>query len=162
MCRLALGVASGQYNYPLRHALISNIVIPNIAHFYRTECKLVDLYIFMGYLNAIIQEKERNDIFKNDYTTFDDLYHLLALIAKACPSKVSTISDFVVKSGIMQYGSILQAQSQFLECYFLTSQSSQKEIYGTVLSILHACPYYTDSIGSTLFYAVFVHCRGLV
>ena len=161
MCRLALGVASGQYNYPLRHALISNIVIPSVAHFHRTECKLVDLYIFMGYLNAIIQEKEQNGIFNNDYTTFDDLFHLLALVAKACPTKVNMINDFVMKSGIMQYGSILQVQSQFLESCFLTSQSSQKEIFRTAASTLHACPYYTDSVGSALFYAVFVHCRGL-
>lgn len=115
----------------------------------------------MGYLNAIIQEKEQNGIFNNDYTTFDDLFHLLALVAKACPTKVNMINDFVMKSGIMQYGSILQVQSHFLECCFLTNQSSQKEIYRTVSSVLNACPYYTDSMESTLFYAVFVHCRGL-
>ena len=160
MSRLALGTASGQYNFPLRHTLISNIVIPCVAQFQRTECKLVYPFVFMGYMNTVIKEKEKSDIFYNDYTTFNDLFQLIVLIVKSCPSEVETNKDFSAAiARILQYGSVLQIQSLFCKCCFLTNQSSQKTINETISAILHAYSYYTDSMENALFYTMFLHCR---
>ena len=181
-------MASKQYDYPVRHILISYIVIPCTASFLCSSSSSssndtkanynnninnitsnnnnntngnipVFLSDYLVYLNAIKNEADTVSIFSSDLTTYDGAFLLMAAIAKLFPSEVASKELSAVRAGIMQYSPVLLIQSLYFESLFLTSQSSQKEIIGVISAAMRALQYCWNFKEKTLFCTVFVHCK---